>query len=359
MKQDVHVTGRDGAGSSYKESGVDIDAKMAAIDRIKERAASTLGARAGAIGHFGGTYLLPSGPDQMLVASADGVGTKVAIALAVGGNAHAGIGRDIVHHCANDILALGASPMFFLDYYGCGRLEPDIMTMAVGGAADACRALGMALIGGETAEMPGTYRDREYDLVGFIVGTVAPDRVIDGSSIRSGDVVIGLPSAGLHTNGYTLARKAIGLNGDAETDRAVLEQTLPDGTSFGEALLAEHRSYEATVRPLLETGIVQGMAHITGGGLRDNLPRTLPGHLVARLDPTTWSPLPIFTHLVERAQVSVDERYRVFNMGIGFVIVVRPEHAGDVLRATPDARQIGEIVDRSTDHEAAVQGLSQ
>jgi phosphoribosylformylglycinamidine cyclo-ligase len=343
--------------SSYKAAGVDIDAKMTAIERIKARAQSTFGAQAGPIGHFGGTFLLHSGPDQIMVASADGVGTKVSIALAAGGDAHAGIGRDIVHHCANDILALGARPLFFLDYFGCGKLDPEIMTTAVGGASDACRDLGMALIGGETAEMPGTYREQEYDLVGFIVGAVAPDRVVDGSSIRPGDVVIGYPSAGLHTNGYTLARAIMRLTGQPDADAEALGHKLVSRVTFGDALLAEHRSYEHAIRPLLDAGVVRGMAHITGGGLKDNLPRTLPVDCIARLDPASWDVPPIFSYLVEQGRVSVDERYRVFNMGIGFVIVVRPDDAAGVLSANPEARRIGAIVDRVTSDEAAVQGL--
>ena len=346
-----------GSGISYKDAGVDIDAKMTAIDRVKAKAKATLGPNAGAIGHFGGTYMVPSGPDQILVASADGVGTKVRIAVAAGGEAHAGMGRDIVHHCANDILALGAKPIFFLDYFGCGKLDSDVMSLAVGGAADACLNLGMALIGGETAEMPGTYPDDEYDLVGFIVGTVAPDKVIDGSTIRTGDVVIGFPSAGLHTNGFSLARRIVGLTGDRENDRVVLAKTLPGGITFEEALLAEHRSYESVIRPLLNDGLIQGMAHITGGGLRDNLPRTLPEDCIARLDPQAWVIPPIFEYLVEKGKVSLDERYHAFNMGIGFVVVVREADRDDVLDRNPEARQIGEIVDRSTTDESAVQGL--
>lgn len=346
-----------GSGISYKDAGVDIDAKMTAIERVKARAKATLGPMAGPIGHFGGTYMVPSGPDQILVASADGVGTKVRIAVSAGGDAHAGIGRDIVHHCANDILALGAKPLFFLDYFGCGKLDAEVMALAVGGVADACLNLGMALIGGETAEMPGTYPDDEYDLVGFIVGTVAPDKVVDGSTIRSGDVVIGFPSAGLHTNGFSLARRIVGLTGEAESDRAVLAQHLPDGTTFGDALLAEHRSYDAVVRPLLSQGLVQGMAHITGGGLRDNLPRTLPESCIARLDPQAWVVPPIFEHLIERGNVSLEERYQAFNMGIGFVVIVREADRDTVLDLYPDARQIGEVTDRTTTDESAVQGL--
>lgn len=347
-----------GSGSAYKDAGVDIDAKTSAIHRIRERAQATLGAQAGPIGHFGGTWLLPSGPDQVLVASADGVGTKLKLAFTLGGDAHASVGRDIVNHCVNDILALGARPLFFLDYFATGTLDPDVVTSVVGGITDACLQNSMALLGGETAEMPGMYKEGEYDLAGFIVGTVAPDRKIDGSAITPGDVVIGFPSTGLHTNGYSLARKVIGLDQGRARDQELLQQRLPGGTSLADALTAGHRSYLAEITPLLDEGIVHGMAHITGGGIKDNLPRTLPEHCIARLDPEAWVTPPIFDYLVERGDISLDERYRVFNMGVGFVIVVAERHRDTVLDRYPDARQIGEIVDRATTDESAVQGLS-
>ncbi len=345
-------------GMSYKDAGVDIDAKMTAIASVKAKAQATLGAQAGPIGHFGGTWLLPSGPDQILVASADGVGTKLRLAFVLGGDAHAKVGRDIVNHCVNDILALGAKPLFFLDYFATGKLEPEIVTAVVGGVADACLANGHALLGGETAEMPDMYPAGEYDLAGFVVGTVLPDAVVDGSAIRTGDVAIGFPSTGLHTNGYSLARRIIGLTGDAAHDASLLAATLPGGGSLGDALMAEHRSYLPEIQPLLAEGIVRGMAHITGGGLKDNLPRTLPPAAIARLDPESWVTPPIFDYLVEKGRVSLDERYRAFNMGVGFVVVVREADRDTVLDRYPEARQIGEIVDRVTSDESAVQGLS-
>jgi phosphoribosylformylglycinamidine cyclo-ligase len=347
-----------GSGSAYKDAGVDIDAKTSAINHIRERAKATLGTQAGPIGHFGGTWLLPSGPDQILVASADGVGTKLKLAFTLGGDAHASVGRDIVNHCVNDILALGARPLFFLDYFATGKLEPDVVTSVVGGVTDACLQNSMALLGGETAEMPGMYKEGEYDLAGFIVGSVTPDRKIDGSTISPGDVVIGFPSTGLHTNGYSLARKVIGLDQGPEQDRALLQQQLPGGTTLADALTAEHRSYLPEISLLLNEGIIHGMAHITGGGVKDNLPRTLPEHCIARLDPQAWVTPPIFDYLVERGDISLDERYRVFNMGVGFVIVVAEKDRDTVLDRYPDARQIGEIVDRTTTDESAVQGLS-
>lgn len=344
---------------SYRDSGVDIDAKMQVIERLKQRAQATLGSRAGPIGHFGGTYRIPAGPDQILVASADGVGTKLRLAFVLGGDAHASIGRDIVHHCVNDIVALGAKPLFFLDYFATGKLDPDVVATVVGGVADACHCNGIALLGGETAEMPDMYVPGEYDLAGFIVGTVSPDAIVDGSSVTPGDIVIGLPSTGLHTNGYSLARRILGLTGNRADDAGILSQPLPDGDgTIGEALMAGHRSYVREIAPLVEQNLVRGMAHITGGGLHDNLPRTLPEMCIARLDPASWTVPPIFRHLIDLGGVAAAERHRVFNMGIGFTLIVRAADRQAVLEQLPAALQIGEIVPRLTSDESAVQGLS-
>lgn len=343
---------------SYKDAGVDIDAKMNAIDRLKERVAGTLGSSAGPIGHFGGTWRMEGPADQILVASADGVGTKLRLAFVLGGDAHASVGRDIVNHCVNDILALGATPLFFLDYFATGKLDGDIVENVVGGIADACKLNGTALLGGETAEMPDMYPEGEYDLAGFIVGSVTEDRIVDGSKIEDGDILIGIPSTGLHTNGYSLARKVIGLTGDHAHDAAILAQPLPNSDStLGAALVESHRSYLPDVMPLLERGLIRGMAHITGGGLTDNLPRTLPENAIAVLDPKSWNSLPIFDHLVKQADLSDEERYRVFNMGVGFVLVVKPEDAMTVLGEIEDSVPIGRIIPRTTSDESAVQGL--
>lgn len=343
---------------SYKDAGVDIDAKMQAIDRLKARVAGTLGTNAGPIGHFGGTWRMQGPANQILVASADGVGTKLRIAFVLGGEAHAAVGRDIVNHCVNDILALGATPLFFLDYFATGKLDGDVVENVVGGIADACLLNSMALLGGETAEMPDMYADGEYDLAGFIVGSVTEDHIVDGSAIAEHDIVIGLPSDGLHTNGYSLARKVIGLTGDHQHDTAVLAQPLPGTTvTLGDALMRGHRSYLPAVMPLLERGLVRGMAHITGGGLIDNLPRTLPENAIAVLDPQSWPQLPIFDYLVEQAMLDPEERYRALNMGIGFVLVVAPEHAMTVLAEIEGAVPIGRIIARTTSDESPVQGL--
>ncbi|HWV34688.1 MAG TPA: phosphoribosylformylglycinamidine cyclo-ligase, partial [Thermomicrobiales bacterium] len=294
---------------TYKDAGVDIDAKMQAIDRLKARAQSTLGTSAGPIGHFGGTWRMSGPANQILVASADGVGTKLRLAFVLGGDTHETIGADIVNHCVNDILALGATPLFFLDYFASGKLDPDTVEAVVGGAADACAANSMALLGGETAEMPDMYAEGEYDLAGFIVGSVTEERILDGSAIEENDILIGLPSTGLHTNGYSLARRVIGLTGDLDRDREILAQPLPgSGVTLGEALMAGHRSYLREVMPLLDAGVVRGMAHITGGGLVDNLPRTLPEDCIAVMDISAWEVPPIFTYLVEKAGLNEEER---------------------------------------------------
>lgn len=356
------VTGSNSvAGVTYRDAGVDIDTKTSAIEHVKERAARTMGTGGGPIGHFGGTFRLPGTDGQMLVASADGVGTKLRLAFAMGGEAHARMGEDIVNHCANDILALGAKPLFFLDYFATGKLEPEVVTSVVDGIADACTSIGMALLGGETAEMPDMYVEGEYDLAGFIVGSVLERDIVDGSSVKVDDLVIGLPSTGLHTNGYSLARKIIGMTGDASRDRDVLSRQLPGGIggeTIGDALLARHRCYLGDVLPLLDQGLVRGMGHITGGGLQDNLPRTLPVECIARLDPTTWDVPPVLDYLANIGRVSLDERYRVFNMGIGFVLIVAPEHVDDVLAHLSQGTIIGSIIPRVTSDESAVQGLS-
>jgi phosphoribosylformylglycinamidine cyclo-ligase len=345
---------------SYRDAGVDIDAKMRVVDKMKSMLNGAQGAAAGPIGHFGGTYLLPSGPDQILVASADGIGTKLKLAFTLGGDAHAGVGRDIVHHCDNDILALGARPLFFLDYFATGKLDSEVALNVIAGIVDACEGTGLALIGGETAEMPDMYREGEYDLAGFIVGTVAPDKKVDGSTVDIGDVILGLPSNGLHTNGYSLARKIVGMTGDVAKDRELLAEPLPGGkgATVGDALMATHLSYRRVVQPALDAGLIHGMAHITGGGLRDNVPRFLPEDCIARFDITAWKIPPIFDYLVERGEVSLDERYQVFNMGLGFVTVVKRRDKDAALALMPGAREVGEILERMTSDESPVQGLS-
>ena len=350
------------AGSiTYRDAGVDIDRAAGAVDRIKAFAHGTFvsSGAAAPIGHFGGVYRLPAGGERLLVASADGIGTKLKLAFVLGGEAHARVGADLVNHCVNDVLACGARPLFFLDYVAMGRLDEEVLVGLVGGMAHACAANGLALIGGETAEMPGLYADGEYDAAGFIVGEVAPDRFVDGRAVGPGDVLIGLPSDGLHTNGYSLARAILGLSGDPEADRPILEAVLPngDGETVGAALMRPHRSYLAAVMPAVEAGVVHGMAHITGGGLVDNVPRMLPAGLAAEFDVATWTAPPIFAHLVERGGVDRQERYRAFNMGLGFVLAVAPETVAAALATMPEGRVVGRVVASGGDG-ARVLGLA-
>jgi phosphoribosylformylglycinamidine cyclo-ligase len=345
---------------TYRDAGVDIDAATGALSAISRHAQSTFGAGGAApIGHFGGMYRLPSGPEQMLVASADGVGTKLKLAFIVQGEAHYRVGADLVNHCVNDILACGARPLFFLDYVAMGKLDPAALERVVAGMAAACRENSLALIGGETAEMPGMYAEGEYDAAGFIVGTVRPDDVIDGETIEAGNLLIGLPSVGLHTNGYSLARQIVGLTGERQSDLALLAAPLPQSdVTIGEALLREHLTYFPSVYPLVEQGRIRGIAHITGGGLIDNAPRMLPDHLAARFDPSSWTAPPIFGYLVERGQIPIEEQYRALNMGIGMVLTVSAADRDAVLNALGQAKVIGEIVARAADGPAVL-GLTE
>lgn len=313
----------------YRQSGVDIDAGNEVVRRIKQLAKSTYtpGVLSG-IGSFGGLFALDgSVADPVLVASADGVGTKLKVAFMTG--VHDSIGVDLVNHCVNDILVQGARPLFFLDYLATGRLSPDVAEQIVRGVAEGCRANRCALLGGETAEMPGFYADGEYDVAGFIVGLVPRAQVIDGRSIVAGDVLIGLPSSGLHTNGYSLARRIV-------FDHLGLTVTsvVPDlGESVGETLLRPHRSYLPAVSPLLERGWIKGMAHITGGGLTENLPRTMPVGRVPRVDHASWDVPPLFTWLQRAGEIADDEMFRAFNMGVGLVLVAGASDADAVLGA--------------------------
>ncbi|MCX6991881.1 MAG: phosphoribosylformylglycinamidine cyclo-ligase [Kiritimatiellaeota bacterium] len=311
--------------SAYAASGVDIDNKMAALRAVKKLVHSTkVPGLLSEIGSFGGLFAAP-GKDQVLVASTDGVGTKLKVAALAG--RHDTVGQDIVNHCVNDILVHGARPLFFLDYFGTARFEGPVFEAVVKGLCKACRQNGCALIGGETAEMPGLYPLGEYDLVGTIVGVVPRKAIITGKTIRPGDVLIGLPSAGLHTNGFSLARKII-----FEQEKLKIEDILPGtGRVVGEALLAVHASYLHPVQRLMERVTIRGMAHITGGGFYDNVPRILPKSVDAVFDRSAWTVPPLFRFLQERGRVAREEMYRVFNMGIGMVIIVRSADQGKAL----------------------------
>jgi phosphoribosylformylglycinamidine cyclo-ligase len=324
----------------YKQSGVDIEAGNEVVRRIKSLAKGTFTPGVlSEIGSFGGLFRLSSAgvADPVLVASADGVGTKLRLAFMTG--IHRTIGTDLVNHCVNDILVQGAEPLFFLDYLATGRLDPDVAVQVVEGLAAACRENGCALLGGETAEMPGFYADGEYDLAGFIVGVVARDRLIDGKRIQPGDALIGVPSSGLHTNGYSLARRIAFDVAKLRVDSHVLEL----GSTVGEALLVPHRSYLPLVRPLLASGLIKGMAHITGGGITDNLPRVLPVGTHAKIRRGAWRVPAVFQWLQRTGGVPEGDMLRTFNMGIGLIVACAPEAADGILKALADAGEEGAV----------------
>jgi phosphoribosylformylglycinamidine cyclo-ligase len=331
----------------YRQSGVDIDAGNEVVRRIRSLAKRTFTPGVlSEIGSFGGLFSLSSAglQDPVLVASADGVGTKLRVAFMTG--IHDTIGRDLVNHCVNDILVQGAVPLFFFDYLATGRLDPDVAVQIVEGLAAACHENGCALLGGETAEMPGFYPDGEYDVAGFIVGAVERAQLIDGRSIESGDLLIALPSSGLHTNGYSLARR-IAFDVAGLTTGDVVPEL---GMTIGEALLRPHRSYLPVIKPLLGTGLIKGMAHITGGGLTDNLPRILPDGHGAVINRQTWRVPPLFEWLQRTGNVPDADMLRTFNMGLGLIVVCGPADAEPLRErlagaGEPGAVRIGEIQD--------------
>ncbi len=287
------------------------------------------------IGFFGGLFEFKGFQQPVLVSSVDGVGTKLKIALALA--RHDTIGIDIVNHCVNDILTCGAEPLFFLDYIATGKLVPEQVAAIVQGVAKACREVGCALIGGETAEMPGLYAGKDYDLAGFIVGVVEKEKIVMGETITAGDAIIGLPSSGLHTNGYSLVRKIFG-----ETKASLATKYAELGRTLGEELLEPHRCYYHQLKPLLP--LVKGMAHITGGGLIGNVPRVLPKGTAAKFDTQTWTILPIFQLIQRQGKVELTEMYRVFNMGIGMVVICSPDKVDLFTEQLPEARVIGGVV---------------
>ena len=328
-------------GLTYRDVGVD----LAAADRAKRamapllRGASDENTLSG-LGAFGGLYAMPAGlSEPVLVASADGVGTKLRVAFATG--RHDTIGRDLVNHCVNDILVQGARPLFFLDYLAVGDLDESVVESVVGGVARACRENACALLGGETAEMPDFYAPGEYDLAGFVVGVAERSRLLDGASVREGDTLVALPSSGLHTNGFTLARSIV-----FERMGLGVDDPFPgESATVGEVLLGEHRSYLAELLPLLERGWVRALAHVTGGGIEGNLPRVLPDGLGARVDLGSWRVPNVFRLLGQGGGVAEREMYRVFNMGVGMIVVVAPENEAEVLSALGEgAWRIGAVV---------------
>lgn len=313
--------------STYRDAGVDIDQAHLAKKRIKALARRTFTRGVlTEIGGFGGLFSLEGGKSgrPVLVSSVDGVGTKLKVAFATG--VHRTVGRDLVAHCVNDILVQGAVPLFFMDYIAVGRMAPEIIAQVVEGVAAGCQEAGCALLGGETAEMPGFYQDGEYDLAGFIVGVVDRTRIIDGSSIRPGDVILGLPSAGLHTNGYSLARKLLLEKSGWHVGSRIPGLTRP----IGETLLAPHLNYLPVLRPILDKRWVKGLAHITGGGLTENIPRILPPGRSAVIQLGTWPKPPIFDILQNLGCIEQAEMLRTFNMGIGMVVIVSPRNLAQV-----------------------------
>jgi len=314
--------------TTYRDSGVDIDAQDEALAVVKRivRDTYTPGVMSD-IGSFGGLFrgTFEGMESPILVSSTDGVGTKLRVAQAM--KIHDTVGYDLVCHCVNDILVQGARPLFFLDYYATGKLRPPVMTDVIRGMARACRENGCALIGGETAEMPGFYNEEDYDVAGFILGVVDAKNLIDGKAVREGDILMGLPSVGLHTNGYSLARRILfdKLGYDHQS-------IIPGIGKAGEALLQPHISYLKPLLPLVEERAIHALAHITGGGLTDNVPRVLPDTLDAHIKLGSWPVLPVFRFLYENGNVERDEMLRVFNMGIGMVMIIAPPNVDRVAK---------------------------
>ena len=337
------------APHTYREAGVDRDAAAEFIRRVKPIAERTHGAEVLAgPGGFGALYS-PSGfDDPVLVSSTDGVGTKLKLAIAM--SRYETIGEDLVNACVNDVIVSGAKPLFFLDYIAVGKLDPDVLETIAAGMGRACEVSGCALIGGETAELPGMYGEGDFDLAGFAVGAVERRAILGPSTVEAGDVLVGLPSNGLHTNGYSLVRAALGL----DEDPSPLYETYDElGGTLGDALIAPHTAYWPMVSGL--GGLVKSMAHVTGGGLVENVPRALPPGVGAAFDTSTWPLPPVFPVLQELCGVDVDEMYRVFNMGLGMVLVCGSDQADAVLAAVPEAGIVGEVTPATADGRVTLQ----
>lgn len=333
---------------TYKDAGVDIDAGSELVERIKPLVAATRRAEVvSGIGGFGGLFALPPGRYQepVLVSGTDGVGTKLKLAQALG--RHDSIGIDLVAMCVNDVLVQGAEPLFFLDYFACGRLDVDVATDVVKGIADGCRQAGAALIGGETAEMPDMYAAGEYDLAGFCVGAVERQALIDGTSIRAGNALIGVRSSGPHSNGYSLIRRVLELTDDTEID----------GHDAREALLTPTRIYVKPVLALIQTVEVKGLVHITGGGITENLPRILDASLHAEIDTASWEQGPVFDWLADTGNIAADEMRRTFNCGVGMIVVVDEESVGKALGILADNGEEAWVIGRIADGAGEVRFL--
>ena len=327
---------------SYSDAGVSIDNANLAVAKIKNFAKATFNEQTlTEIGSFGGMFsgAFPNMSEPILVASADGVGTKLKIAFDTG--IHDTIGQDLVNHCVNDILVQGARPLFFLDYFATGKLSPDVTASVVEGISIACKENGCVLLGGETAEMPGFYKDGEYDLAGFIVGVVDKSKVIDGKNIKPGDVVLGLPSNGLQTNGYSLARKLFFEIGGYEVDSYVEELS----ETVGNALLAKHTSFLKPLEKTLDSGKIKGLAHITGGGFLENIPRILPENVSVEIKRGTWKELPIFGLMQKLGNVAESEMFRTFNMGIGMIVICNEEDKQFLQQNIQTSYEIGRVIE--------------
>jgi phosphoribosylformylglycinamidine cyclo-ligase len=334
--------------SSYAKAGVNTDTS-ARIKKIIGSIAKTTNRPEvlSGVGFFGSLFELKGYKQPVLVSSVDGVGTKLKIAAAI--NKHDTVGMDIVNHSVNDLFTTGADPLFFLDYIAMGKLVPETVESIAKGLAAACREVNCTLIGGETAEMPGMYTGNDYDLVGFIVGAVEKAGVKMGKEIEAGDIILGLPSSGLHTNGYSLARKVCG------ESREVLEKYYPElGRTVGEALLEPHRCYYNQLKPRMD--LVKGLAHITGGGLIGNVPRVLPEGLMAKFDSKSWPVPPIFALIQKQGNVTLDEMFHVFNMGIGMVVISSPENAGRLKKSLPEVIVVGEVARQARNSRVMIDG---
>ena len=333
---------------TYAAAGVNIDVAERAKELIGKHARTTLRPEVlSGIGFFGGLFELEGYHHPVLVSSVDGVGTKLKIATTLG--RHDTVGIDLVNHCVNDIFTCGAVPLFFLDYIAAAKLIPKQVGEIAKGLSLACLEVGCALIGGETAQMPGLYSGEDYDLAGFIIGVVEKDKIIQGKEISIGDSIIGLPSSGLHTNGFSLARKIFGDSAEA------LRTFYPElGRTIGEALLEPHRCYYHQLKPLLPH--VKGMAHITGGGLIDNVPRVLPAGSAARFDSRAWSVPSVFQLTQSKGNVDQQEMYRVFNMGIGMVVICSPKDAQQFTKVLPEAKVVGEVIKQKDRARVSIEG---
>jgi len=331
---------------AYALAGVDIHLADKVKKIVAQQVRATFRPEVIGSGFFGSMFQLKGYDEPVLVSSTDGVGTKLKIASLSGKNDT--VGMDIVNHCVNDIFCCGAEPLFFLDYIAMGKLRPEQIEAVISGIAEACREVGCSLIGGETAEMPGIYSQDSYDLVGFIVGVVEKKNIIDGSSIVPDDVILGLPSSGLHTNGYSLVRRVF----DIDAHPSCLNKFYPElGKSLGEELLQVHRCYYPQLKPALP--LIKGIAHITGGGFIGNIPRVLPQGVAAHLHKDSWDIPPIFKLIQEKGAIEEAEMYRVFNMGIGMTIVCSPQQVAKIVSILPQAKAIGEII-KSEDEERVI-----